>query len=193
MATAVCAFADHGFASFDIIIALVRNMFPHAECMGVLDLHWNFWCLCFWHLVQRLDLVFISAGLKCLFLTTMVSMLAVLWIMAIRDLLSGAYKTLHLATLLSCAKSKGVSSQLSPGMVYFWVLSVLLPTMFSIIVSSEVSYLMGHLSAFSAIWLLGTIICLPLLIVLMEIALGFCLNQLWWHITACKNAGPSVL
>ena len=30
MAAAVCAFADHGFASFDIILALVRNMFPRG-------------------------------------------------------------------------------------------------------------------------------------------------------------------
>ena len=44
-----------------------------------------------------------------------------------------------------------------------------------------------HLRAFAAIWLLGTIICRPLVIVLMEIAWGFCLNQLWWHIRAWKK------
>ena len=54
-------------------------------------------------------------------------------------------------------------------------------------ISSEVSYRMGHLRAFAAIWLLGTMICLPLLMVLIEIPLGFCLNQLWWHITSWKK------
>ena len=153
----------------------------------VLDLHWNFWCPCFWHLVHRFDLVFNSAGLKCLLFTTIVSKLAVLWIMAVQVLLSGAHITLHLATLESCAKSNGVNFQLSPGMVYFWVFRLLPPTMLSKIVSSEVSYRMGHLRAFAAIWLLGTMICLPLLMVLIEIPLGFCLNQLWWHITSWKK------
>ena len=155
--------------------------------MGVLALHWNFWWPCFWHLVHLLDLVVISAGLKCLFFTIMESIFAVLWMTAVHVLLSGAHITLHLATLGSWAKSNGVSFQFSPVMVNFWVLTLWPPTMLRVIVSSEVPYLSGHLRAFAAIWLLGTIICLPLVMVLMEIALGFCLNQLWWHITAWKK------
>ena len=106
---------------------------------------------------------------------------------AVHVLLSGAHITLHLATLGSWAKSNGVSFQFSPVIVNFWVFTLWPPTMLSIIVSSEVPYLSGHLRAFAAIWLLGTIICLQLLLVLIEIALGFCLNQLWWHITAWKK------
>ena len=144
--------------------------------MGVLALHWHFWWPCFWHLVHLLDLVVISAGLKCLFFTIMESIFAVLWMTAVHVLLSGAHITLHLATLGSWAKSNGVSLQFNPVIVNFWVLTLWPPTMFSVIVSSEEPYLSGHLRAFAAIWLLGTIICLPLLIVLIEIALGFCLT-----------------
>ena len=103
----------------------------------------------------------------------MESIFAVLWMTAVHVLLSGAHITLHLATLGSWAKSNGVSFQFSPVMVNFWVLTLWPPTMLRVIVSSEVPYLSGHLRAFAAIWLLGTIICLPLVMVLMEIAWDF--------------------
>ena len=68
---------------------------------------------------------------------------------AVQDLPSLAFITLHLVTRLSCEKSNGVRFQDSPEIANFRVACLCPLTMFRLIVSL-MDKRTGHLSAFSA-------------------------------------------